>query len=104
MKLILVALFLSLNVSAQSEPCPRGCWTPDQQNPTPVPAPRPAPRPTPEGYKCEIEMTDRYERALYLYTGTAETYDIACRIASERCLRDVRLGYGGAGAMCWILE
>lgn len=97
MKLILVALFLSLNLSAQSGPCPRGCWDPRQPNP----APRPTP--APREYNCDIEMVDRYNRSLYIYTGTAETHAIACRIATERCVLEVRQGYGGPGAKCWMI-
>lgn len=103
MKFILVALFISLNVSAQttSEPCRRGCWTPGQ--PEHTPAPLPQPQPSPREYSCDIEMVDFYNRALYIYTGIAESHKIACQIATQRCLQEVRLGYGGQGAKCWMI-
>lgn len=97
MKIILAAMLLSLNLSAQSEPCPRGCWTPGQPSPTPTP------RPVPREYNCDIEMVDRYNQSLYVYTGTAETHKIACQIATQVCLKEVRLGYGGPGAKCWMI-
>ena len=104
--LILAALFVSMNLFAQAEPCRRGCWTPGGQ-PTPAPQPHPHPTPTPPPtqyeYDCDIEMVDRYNQPIYIYTGTAETHAIACRIATQRCLEEVRLGYGGAGAKCWMI-
>lgn len=73
---------------AVDESCPRGCYEP---------------RPAPREYQCKIEMVDCNNQSLYIYTGTAESHKAACQAATRVCLNDVRLGYGGYGAKCWMI-
>jgi hypothetical protein len=87
MKTFIVALGLSLlSLSALAAPACPSC------------------RPRyPAEFQCQIEMVDCTDQALYIYTGTAESHQAACHEATRVCMNDLRLGYGGYGAKCWMI-
>ncbi|MFL5785185.1 MAG: hypothetical protein ACJ76H_11280 [Bacteriovoracaceae bacterium] len=68
-------------------PCPGGCY----------------PHPMPPVYVCHVQMTDSCNRPLYTYWGRMPTYQSACGVALNLCMRDASMGYGGYGARCYIL-
>jgi hypothetical protein len=87
MKVFIVAIVLTLaSLSAFAAPACPSC-----QPPHPV------------EYQCQIEMVDCANQPIYIYTGTAESHQAACHEATRVCMNDVRLGYGGYGAKCWMI-
>ncbi len=59
--------------------------------------------PQPRVFTCHAQMVDCYGRPLYTYWARGPQYQGACQYAANLCIRDARMGYGGAGARCYIL-
>lgn len=59
--------------------------------------------PRPQVYTCHARMVDCYGRPLYTYWARGPQYQGACQYAANLCIRDAHMGYGGAGARCYIL-
>ncbi len=108
MRTIIFAFALSLGTSVWASPPPQQEQDQQQQDQQEQQGqqqqcPGRCTPPQPRVYTCHAQMSDCYGRPLYTYWARGPQYQGACQYAADLCMRDARMGYGGAGARCYIL-
>jgi hypothetical protein len=103
MKTLLMSFALVWGVSAFAGPPPQQEQDQDQQQQDQQQCRYNCQPPRPQVYTCHAIMVDCYGRPLYTYWARGPHYQGACQFAANLCVRDARMGYGGAGARCTIL-